>query len=255
LAIGDGDTARPATVRRHSRIGRAWRRFGRSRAVRRALASLAAGYIRLVGRTNRVIIEGALDYDNYNVSKPLIVTTWHGQHLLLPAVRRRDHRMVALFSRHRDGDFNATIAEKLGVETVRGSAARDRSKTIERGGISGFFKLRSALAAGKTAVLIADLSNTVARRAGLGIIKLARASGVPIQPVALASSRRIAIGSSWDRTTINLPFGRVALVTGTSIAVPADATDDDLEQYRSALDEELDRISERALAIADRTGG
>lgn len=254
MAIGDGDTVRP-TKRRHSWLGRTWRRIGRSRRVRRFLASLAARYIRLVGRTNRLIAEGAIDYPALDVSQPVIVGAWHGQHLLLPAIRRKDHRMVALLSRHRDGDLNALVAEKLGIETVRGSAARDRSKTIERGGISAFLKLRAALSEGKTAVVIADLSNTVARRAGFGIIRLARASGVPIVPVAIATSRRLSIGSSWDRTAINLPFGRLAFVTGEPVAVPENASEDELEGYRQALEDELNRITRRAYAIVDRTDG
>ena len=49
------------------------------------------------------------------------------------------------------------------------------------------------------------------RVAGLGIIMLARESGRPIMPFAMATSRFIRL-NNWDRTTINLPFGRGALV-------------------------------------------
>lgn len=254
MAIGEGEGIPEAGRRRKSPLGRAWKRFGQSRRVRRMIGSTAASYIRLVGATNRLVTEGSVDYATLDLSKPLIVTMWHGQHLLLPAVRRKDHRIVALISRHRDGDLQAIVAEKLGVETVRGSAARDQAKIIERGGISGFLKLRSALKEGKTVTLTADLSNTVARKAGPGIIQLARASGVPIAPIALASSRRRTVGS-WDRTSINLPFGRMAMVVGDFIAVPEDADDAVIEAKRLSLENELNRITDRAYAIVDRRDG
>lgn len=255
MAIGDSDRVEARAPRRRSLLGRGWKRIGNSPRMRRAIGSAAAGYIRLVGATNRLVYEGEVDYASYDLSQPVIVAVWHGQHLLLPAVRRKDHQIVALISRHRDGDLNAIVAEKLGVETVRGSAARERDKIVERGGISGFLKLRAALKDGKTVLMTADLSNTVARRAGLGVIKLARAAGVPIAPLALATSRRVAIGSSWDRTSVNLPFGRLGMVAGAFQHVPADASDESLEAYRLALENELNRITDRAYAIVDRSDG
>ncbi len=218
------------------------------------IGSAAAGYIRLVGATNRLTYEGSVDYAELDLSEPLIITMWHGQHLLLPVVRRKDHRVVVLISRHRDGDLQAIVAEKLGVETARGSAARDQSRIIERGGISGFLRLRGAIKEGKSVCLTADLSNTVARRAGPGIIQLARASGAPIAPLALATSRRKIVGS-WDNTSVNLPFGRMAMVVGDFISVPADADDATIEEKRLALENELNRITERAYAIVDGQDG
>ena len=44
----------------------------------------------------------------------------------------------------------------------------------------------------------------------MGIVTLARLSGRPIVPVALATSRRKVLEKTWDKTTINLPFGRGA---------------------------------------------
>ncbi len=71
----------------------------------------------------------------------------------------------------------------------------------------------------------------VARVAGLGVVKLAQHSGRPIYPVAIATSRRIEL-DNWDRTAINLPFGRIALVASEAIYVPRDADDATLEAAR-----------------------
>ena len=252
VEIREDEAIPDAASNRKSLIGRGWKRFGNSQQLRRLVGSAAASYIRLVAATNRLIYEGSVDYQTLALDEPLICTMWHGQHLMLPAVRRKDHRFVALISRHRDGDLNAIVAKKFGIGAVRGSAARDQRRVVERGGISGFLKLRAALRAGTSVMLTADLSNTVARRAGLGIIQLAGATGAPVMPVALATSRRKTV-SSWDRTTVNLPFGRMAMVIGDFVRVPRDADDDTFEERRVALEQELNRITHRAYALADRT--
>ena len=56
-----------------------------------------------------------------------------------------------------------------------------------------------------------------ARVAGLGIIMLARESGRPILPFAMATSRFKRL-NNWDRSVINLPFGRGAMVRSTPIS-------------------------------------
>lgn len=251
MTIGEGERVEARPSRRRSLVSRGLKRLGRSPRLLRFVGGAAARYIRLVGAANKVIYEGAYDYATYDVSQPVIVAVWHGQHLLLPAIRRKEHRIVALTSRHRDGELATIIAGKLGVETVRGSGARDQSHVIERGGIRAFLKLRSALKEGKTVMMTAN--NTGSRRAGLGVIKLARASGMPIAPVALATSRRV--GSSDASVVLNLPLGRLAIVTGPFQHVPEDAADDALEEYRLALENELNRITDRAYAIADKKDG
>jgi lysophospholipid acyltransferase (LPLAT)-like uncharacterized protein len=98
--------------------------------------------------------------------------------------------------------------------------------------------------------LTADVPK-VSRVAGLGIIKLASATGRPIFPVAVATSRRIEL-DNWDRSAINLPFSRGATVVGDPIPVPAEADDATLERARSALEQSLNAATERAYAIVDR---
>ena len=94
-----------------------------------------------------------------------------------------------LISRHRDGEINAIVAERLGVGTIRGSGAHDGDFT-RKGGVSAFKEMLDALEEGYSLALTADVPK-VARVAGRGIVKLARMSGRPILPVAVATSRRI----------------------------------------------------------------
>jgi lysophospholipid acyltransferase (LPLAT)-like uncharacterized protein len=89
------------------------------------------------------------------------------------------------------------------------------------------------------------------RVAGLGIIMLARESGRPIMPFAMATSRFIRL-KNWDRTTISLPFGRGALVGGEPISVPSDADADMMETLRARLEATLNDATRRAYAQVGR---
>jgi lysophospholipid acyltransferase (LPLAT)-like uncharacterized protein len=179
------------------------------------------------------------------------MTMWHGQHLMAPFVPHKGFDLRVMVSRHRDGEINAIIAEKFGYGTIRASAARDPSRAREKGGLRGFLEMKAALAEGMTVAMTADLSNADARRAGPGIILLARSSGRPIFPIALATSRRLVL-KNWDRTTINLPFSKGACIFGEPVFVPEDADAELREAKRLELEHELNRVT----AIAyERVGG
>ncbi|MDB5652986.1 MAG: hypothetical protein JWQ94_599, partial [Tardiphaga sp.] len=89
------------------------------------------------------------------------------------------------------------------------------------------------------------------RVAGLGIIMLARESGRPIMPFAMATSRFVQL-KTWDRTTINMPFGRGVLVGGEPISVPADADRAMMETLRLRLEATLNDATRRAYIAVGR---
>jgi lysophospholipid acyltransferase (LPLAT)-like uncharacterized protein len=101
-----------------------------------------------------------------------------------------------------------------------------------------------ALAEDYNVALTADVPKR-SRVAGLGIIMLARESGRPIMPFAMATSRFIRL-NNWDRTTINLPFGRGALVGSEMIFVPPDADAETMEKLRAQLEDYLNEATRRA---------
>jgi lysophospholipid acyltransferase (LPLAT)-like uncharacterized protein len=173
---------------------------------------------------------------------------WHGQHFLVPFIRR-GYPAKVLISRHRDGEMNAIAAEHLGVGTIRGSG--DASGRFDlKGGVGAFHTMLTTLQEGCSVALTADVPK-VARVVGNGILKLAQLSGRPILPAAVTTSRRKVL-DNWDRTTINLPFSRLAMVGGEIVTVPTDADSDTLESCRLALERNLNRITARACELADR---
>jgi lysophospholipid acyltransferase (LPLAT)-like uncharacterized protein len=224
------------------------RRIAPSPLVQRFVGFLAAEYLRLVWLTNRLTVEPADLYETVEPHQPVIIAMWHGQHFMVPFLSR-GHRVKVLISRHRDGEINAYAAERLGIGTVRGSGDHGRRFDV-KGGVGAFKSMLAALAEGYNMALTADVPK-VARVAGLGIVKLARFSGRPIYPVAVATSRRIVL-KNWDRSTINLPLGRVAIVSTEPVIVPPDADNDTMERCRLRVQQRLIQAHERAYEILDR---
>lgn len=223
------------------------KRIARSRPVQETLGLLLAGYLRLVRATSRVTTDPADLYEKAGPEMPVIVAMWHGQHFMVPFARRPQDPAAALVSRHGDGEFNALALQRLGIRAIRGSGARERARMHEKGGVAALRELLRALRGGEMVVLTADIPK-VSRRCGPGIALLARMSGRPIVPVAVVSSRRIDF-NSWDHASIGLPFGRIAMVVGDPLFVPADADEAGLEAARLATEQSLDAAHARAYAM------
>ena len=93
-----------------------------SSGFQRAVGFLAAEYLRLVWLTNKFSLHPANAYELVEPAQPVIFAFWHGQHLLTPFLKTKEsQRAKVLISRHRDGEFNALVVERLGIRTIRGS--------------------------------------------------------------------------------------------------------------------------------------
>jgi lysophospholipid acyltransferase (LPLAT)-like uncharacterized protein len=187
------------------------KRITRGKAARESAGYLAARYLGLVRRTNRFVLDPPDAYDRIGPMMPVIAAMWHGQHLMVHFAKRREDRAASLVSRSADGEINAVALRHLGVRAIRGSGARGRDPRL-KGGATALREMLRALDGGEMVVLTADVPK-IARVCGEGIVTLARLSGRPIVPVAVAASRRVDF-RSWDRASLGLPFGRAAAVLG-----------------------------------------
>ena len=219
--------------------------------VRSAIVWLITQFFRLVHITNpRLPGSSALD-DMKRGGEPFIAVAWHGQHLMAPFLMPRGVGFVAMFSRSKDAELNARVAERFGVEIVRGSGGRDRARGAEKGGARALLVLKKALAEGKTAAMIADIPHGTPRDSGPGVILLAKLSGRPILPICYLTTRRKVLEKSWDKTTIPLPFGKSGLIVGDPIFVPEDADDAMLEAKRIELTNSLNANTKRVHDLVD----
>jgi lysophospholipid acyltransferase (LPLAT)-like uncharacterized protein len=230
------------------------KRLARAPWVQKTIGVTSAEYLRLVWHTTRFTLEPPDIYEIMLKEVPVIIAMWHGQHFLSPFIKPNLPHIHAkvLISRHRDGEINAIAAERLGIGTIRGSG--DHGVEFHRkGGVNAFREMLNALHDGCNIALTADVPK-VPRVCGMGIIKLASLSGRVILPTAIATHWRVEF-DSWDRSVLNLPFGRGGRTVGPAVRVPPDADDTQLEAARRAVEDSLNIATRRAYEIADGNRG
>ncbi len=208
---------------------------------------VAVAWLWLVRSTTRFEVEPRGFPDLVRDDCPIIVAMWHGQHFMVSFAWPKGLRVSALISRSGDGELNAQLLERLGVEPIRGSGGSG-PKIRKRGGAMAFREMLRRLRDGSSIVLTADVPK-VARVCGDGIVALARLSGRPIFPIAVVCRWRIDF-RSWDRASVGLPFGRGAMVLGAPIHVAVDAGSAELEAARRAVEWGLNRAHAKAYALA-----
>ena len=180
--------------------------------------------------------------------EPVIIALWHGEHFLMPYFGWRKDKLNILVTLHRDGEVLVRAGERFGLKFLRGSGDHG-PEFMRKRAVQAFTAMLRLLKRGESIVVTADVPK-IARVAGLGIVTLAKHSGCPIVPVAMATSRRVRL-SNWDRTPVSLPFGRMIMVRGEPIRVPREADEAALEAARRTVEQRLNEVTERAYALAD----
>lgn len=228
------------------------KRIDRAAPVQNALGMLAERYLRLVRRTNHFVVEPTEPNAWLDGLSPFIAGMWHGQHTMISFMRRPHDRIATIISRSADGNVNTITLTRMGVSVIRASGARGRAVRDIRakGGAEGLRAMLRALKDGQTVAFSADVPK-VSRRCDEGILTLARFSGRPIVPVAVVTSRHLRF-NSWDRACFGLPFGRGAMVFGEPIMVPREIEPDAFEVIRLRVQDEMNRVHDRAYSLVGR---
>lgn len=203
-----------------------WRRW--RRAVGGALvAALAPAALRTLAATWRVRTVEGPGARLLAEGAAAVLTLWHGRMLAGMPLRRHRHRgLLVLVSPSGDGDLADRALRRLGYRVLRGS--------LSRGGARALRGLAEELAAGRPVVLTPDGPRGPRHAMNAGVAWLARSSGAPIVPVALAADRAWRL-RSWDRFLIPKPFARVLVDVGEPLRVAADASAADLEAIGSRV--------------------
>jgi len=159
------------------------------------LPLFGAGVIRLLGRTMTLTTQGEERVDAlHRRGQPIILAFWHAQQLMIPLGYRGTGTHI-LISRHRDGEVIARIIARFGHRSVRGSSTR-----------GGAWALRELIRLGRSGadlVVTPDGPKGPRQVAKLGVIQLARATGLPIVPLAFSCSKKNSSRAgiaSWSHT-------------------------------------------------------
>jgi 3-deoxy-D-manno-octulosonic-acid transferase len=216
--------------------------------LRKLAGHSLARYVSLVARTSSITYDPRDALERLEGSHPAILAFWHGQFLTIPAVSPREIPVRIMVARHADADALGYALEQfphLGL--IRGAGAGDRQR--DRGGATALRLALKALGEGFSLAMTADVPPGPARKAGDGIVTLARLSGRPILPVAVASSRFASL-DTWSRLTINLPYSRIGISVGEPILVPRQADEVTQEAYRLRVETALNAATSKAYALA-----
>ena len=155
------------------------------------LPPIGAAVIRGLGRSMRMESRGHEQVDAvYRQGGHIILAFWHAQQLMIPTGYRGPGANV-LISRHQDGEIIARIIARFGHRAVRGSSTR-----------GGALALRELIRLGRSGadlVVTPDGPKGPRHVAKLGVAQLAKATGLPIVPLAFSCSKknssRAGIGS------------------------------------------------------------
>lgn len=159
------------------------------------LPPLGAAAICSVARTMHCETRGHEALDGlYREGRNIILAFWHAQQLMIP-IGYRGKGSHVLISRHGDGEIIARIIARFGHEAVRGSSTRGGA-----GALRALIKLGRS---GRDVVVTPDGPKGPRHVAKLGVIHLAKATGLPIVPLAFACSKKNSLRAgiaTWSRT-------------------------------------------------------
>ncbi len=183
--------------------------------------------------TCRVQVFGQKIESNYlsaHKKKGLLYASWH-RGLMFFVYFYRNLQFVVMASASKDGELATQATKRFGWIPVRGSSSRRGSAALK--------EMHSLFEKGHRGGLVVDAPTGPPYISKIGIIILAKRTGLPIVPVMWNSDRSWRI-SSWDRSIVPKPFSKIVFLYGDSlIHVPRDASREECEVLRKELDEKL----------------
>ncbi len=202
------------------------------------ISTLASGWLKLVWRT--AVDATRINSNDIDVlaaqGKPYVYAFWHNRILMGPFATRTPHRdVVPVVSASKDGEYITRTVAKLGhIHAVRGSSSR--------GGRSALKGAVEQLRMNRVMAVTPDGPLGPKYKAKDGAVVMAAIANVPIVPFAYNCSRK-KIVNSWDQFIVPMPCARHVFIFGNTIRVDRD---DDIQQKRQELEDELNRITGQA---------
>lgn len=138
---------------------------------------------RLIALTMRIkYVDFGAYKDLSRSGRNVLIAFWHGRLLMMPYAYFGRNGITILVSQHRDGELVARAVRHFGIESVRGSSTRGWL-----GGVKGLLK---AVRAGRDVAITPDGPKGPGRKAQMGIIQIARTTGLPIIPMTFGASKK-----------------------------------------------------------------
>ena len=172
----------------------------------------------------------------WNSNKPFILAFWHSQLLMISFSWKSKKRINILASSHSDGRFGAIVGKYFKLNNIPTSLDK---KSISLKPIFTLLKNSNYLG------ITPDGPRGPNQKVSVGIIKISKATQVPIIPIGFASSNFRTL-KSWDSFIITKPFSKCAFVWGDAITIPKNSSVNQIEEYKSKLEMELNNCIKKA---------
>ncbi|WP_376694096.1 lysophospholipid acyltransferase family protein [Wenzhouxiangella sp. EGI_FJ10409] len=170
--------------------------------------------------------------------QPFVVAMWHGDEFGLICFSRFYH-LATMTSWSKDGELMDYVLRRLGFETARGSSSRGGSSALR-----GLLRLARR---GWSPVITVDGPRGPVHKAKPGVLELARMTGLPVFPCAMACTRHLPLHRSWDQAKLPTPFAKVLIYWGDPIIVDRE-TDARSPAMTQRLEDAINRCSREARA-------
>ncbi len=193
-------------------------------------------FVRLVSLTIRYRIHFADEAEREKAGKERrIIALWHNRTLvpchIYSNILKSTVPMTMITSASKDGAFLTAVANRFGMQTLRGSRNR-RSVAV-------FIGMCKAVKRGSSMCIAPDGPKGPLYKGTPGIARLASVTGVPITAISIQFSSYWRINKAWDKFIIPKPFSRIDVRWSPPIHVPADQNDEQLQAYVERVCDEL----------------
>jgi lysophospholipid acyltransferase (LPLAT)-like uncharacterized protein len=188
-------------------------------------------FCRAYSWTFRLKVENEKEWIDYlEKGGSVLLCTWHQQ--FFSAIRHfqiyKTFNPSIMISQSSDGKIVASVAERSGWNTVRGSSSKDGREALK--------KMIANLKESKLAAHIVDGPKGPSGKVKAGVIRLAHATDAVIVPFSV-SAERAWYFNSWDKFLLPKPFTKVLLRFGKMIKFDRVKEREIFEEQRRQLEE------------------
>ena len=203
-----------------------------------SIPNVISPLIWIIGKTIRFKEIGNTEQSpNFKKNKIFIYALWHNR-ILMSLYFFRGNNVYVLVSLSKDGEYIHRIIKKFGFNSIRGSSSK--------GGATAIMKMADLLKDNIYDIVITpDGPRGPKEKVQMGIIQLAKLTGLPIAPFSFNLSRKIVL-NSWDNFIIPLPFSRGIFIWGEPVLIPENSTQEILEKKQQELENTLNHLTHQA---------
>lgn len=219
--------------------------------LRRLLKYLIYSVVRCFYATYRVKYLGLNNVAAARALHPqggCIMAVWHEAQLpgicaITRLSRLQGFGLTAIVSQSKDGSLIAHTMEKLGYQLARGSS--------KKGGSRAYRETVKLLAQGNAVTITVDGPTGPRRDAKLGILHLAKVTGLPIVPSLPMAAKSYVVERSWDKLKVPKLFANIVCGFFDPIMVPANASKADLVALKDRLNQSLSDAEQKVVGYCE----